>query len=100
MHTELWLNQSERYGKPVVVWEQENVRVTVDGNHAHFEIRDTDRTGVERWRDIDADWAFRKMLTILAKQQIELARRQRVEEFNSSQRRAVESNIDEPARQV
>jgi hypothetical protein len=73
--TVLWLNRNERPDKPVVIFEQENVRVTVDGNEAYFEARDTDRVGVERWHDAESDWVLRKILTILAKQQIELAKR-------------------------
>jgi hypothetical protein len=69
---DLWLDNADRSNKSVVIYEEENVRVTVIRNVAHFEIRDEDRNGVERWRDIDVDWAIRKMLTITAQRAIHM----------------------------
>ena len=86
MNTELtlWLDKRDQSDSAIVIFEQENLRITVRRDDAFFEIHDTDRVGLKRWRDIDVDWGVRRMLTILAKQQIELAKRQ---------------TIDEPARQ-
>jgi hypothetical protein len=76
---QLWLDKRDEPQKPVVIFEQDNVRVTVRGNYAQFEMFDEDRLGVKRWRDVEVDWGLRWMVTILAKQQIELAKRRSVD---------------------